>query len=407
MERKIIHIDINAFFASVEQVCNPGLRGKPIAVIGSNERTVVTTCSYEARAYGVKTGMTKYEAKKLCPGIILVVGDNRKYTDTSSRIIKILREYTPEVEVFSIDESFLDITHSIALFKGEKEIAALLKKRIKDELGLLCSIGIAPNKLLAKIASDMKKPDGLVIIEKNDVNNFIKDLPVSDICGIGGKLTSYLNLMGIKTCGDLGKYSVEILKNKFGVIGERLHDMALGIDESPVVPFEGDEEVKSIGHSMTYPKDVRDTDTIQKYLLQLSEMVGRRARRYGYSGKTVTLTVRYKDFTTFSKQLTIKKYISHDLDIYNTSLTILGTIELRQPVRLLGVSLSNLVKDHHQYSLFDDDEKKNGLIKYMDEINDRFGEYTLTYGRLAASPKGPGVISPGWRPDGIKKVNVR
>ncbi|MDD5772011.1 MAG: DNA polymerase IV [bacterium] len=388
MNRRIIHIDINAFFASVEQVCNPNLRGKPIAVIGSSERTVVTTCSYEARAYGVKTGMTKYEAKKLCPEIILVVGDNRKYTDTSSRIIKILKEYTPEVEVFSIDESFLDITHSIKLFHGEKEIALSLKKRIKDELGLLCSIGIAPNKLLAKIASDMKKPDGLVIVEKDDVNNFIKVLPVSDICGIGEKLTAHLNLMGIKTCSDLGKYSVEILKNKFGVIGERLHDMALGIDESPVVPFDEDEEVKSIGHSMTYAKDVRDSDTIQKYLLELSEMVGRRARRYGYFGKTVTLTVRYKDFTTFSKQLTIKKYISHDLDIYNTALIILDTINLTQPVRLFGVSLSNLSKYYHQYSLFDDDEKKNGLIKHMDEINDRFGEYTLTYGRLTASPKG-------------------
>ena len=238
MDRRIIHIDINAFFASVEQVCNPSLREKPIAVIGSSERTVVTTCSYEARAYGVKTGMTKYEAKKLCPAIILVAGDNRKYTYTSSRIIKILREFTPDVEVFSIDESFLDVTGSIALFNGEKEIAALLKKRIKDELGLLCSIGIAPNKLLAKIASDIKKPDGLVIVKKDGVNNFIKSLPVSDICGIGGKLTSHLNLMGIKTCADLGKYPVEILKNKFGIVGERLHDMALGIDESPVVPFE-------------------------------------------------------------------------------------------------------------------------------------------------------------------------
>jgi DNA polymerase IV len=232
-DRIILHLDMNAFFASVEQQANPGLRGKPIAVIGSNGRTVITTASYEARKFGVKTGMAIWEARRQCPQIILVVGDNCKYTYTSSRIFKMMLDYTPLVEVFSIDEAFLDVTHSLKIFGSPERIAYLLKARIKQSFGLTCSIGIGPNKLLAKLASDMKKPDGLTIIRPDEVLQVIDPLPIKDLCGIGSRTERHLNLLGIKTCGDLGRFPVDILKRKFGVTGQHLHDMGRVLTIAP------------------------------------------------------------------------------------------------------------------------------------------------------------------------------
>ncbi|TNF53550.1 DNA polymerase IV [bacterium] len=403
MDRTVMHVDMNAFFASVEQQCNPRLRGRPIAVIGSNKRTVITTASYEARAFGVKTGMNVYEGKKQCPGLIFVIGNNSKYVDASTRIISILRDYTPQVEVFSIDEAFLDVTCSLVLFQGAENIAFLIKKRIKDTLGLTCSIGIAPNKLLAKLASDMEKPDGLVVIMKKDVTALLETVPVGELCGIGRKLEIYLNEMGIKTCGDLGRYPVMVLKRRFGIIGERLHEMGLGIDNSPVSPMENEDEVKSVGHSMTLPRDVHDMQDIRKYLLQLSEMVGRRARRYGYRGRTVILTVRYRDFTTFSRRLSIQHHINNSLDIYRTILRVFGSIRLKQAVRLLGVSLTGLAR-YSQIPLFAEYGREDRRVESMDRINDRYGEFTITYGALLLRSREPGVISPSWRPSGARRV---
>lgn len=403
MDRTVLHIDMNAFFASVEQRCNPALRGKPIAVIGSNKRTVITTASYEARAFGVKTGMNVYEGKRQCPGLIFVIGNNSKYVDVSTRIISILRDYTPLVEVFSIDEAFLDITGSLILFRGAEGIVLSIKGRIKNTLGLSCSVGVAPNKLLAKLASDMEKPDGLVIIRKKDVPALLETVPVGDLCGIGEKLETYLNAMGIKTCGDLGRYPVMLLKRRFGIIGERLHEMGLGIDDSPVSPVENGDEVKSVGHSMTLPRDVYDIQDIQRYLLQLSEMVGRRARRYGYRGRTVVLTVKYEDFTTFSRRLSIQHHINNSLEIYRTSLRILGSIRLKQAVRLLGVSLTGLAR-YSQLPLFAEDEREDRRVESMDRINDRYGEFTITYGALLLRSREAGVLSPSWRPSGARRV---
>ena len=185
--RTLMHVDQNAFFASVEQQANPALRGKPIAVVGGGGRTVITTSSYEARARGVKTGMAIWEAKRCCPELIVVVGDNRKYQHTSSRIVEIFCDYTPEVEVFSIDEAWLDVTHSLSLFGSPERIAYLIKARIKHQFGITCSIGIAPNKLLAKLASDMQKPDGLTVIRPEDVSRILERIPVGELCGIGKK----------------------------------------------------------------------------------------------------------------------------------------------------------------------------------------------------------------------------
>ncbi len=300
--RVVMHIDQNAFFASVEQQTNPELQCKPIAVVGGNGRTVITTASYEARKFGVKTGMAIWEGKRHCPQLIIVVGDNKKYTYTSSRIVEMMRDYTPQVEVYSIDEAWLDVTHSLSIFGTPERIAYLLKARIRESFGITCSVGIAPNKLLAKLASDLQKPDGLTTIKPEDVKRVLEHMPIKELCGIGKKMERHLNMMSIYTCGELGRCDEARLTRKFGIIGTRLKQMGQGIDDSPVTPTEEDDEVKSVGHSMTLRHDVERREDILKYLLQLSEMVGRRARRYGVSGKTVTLNVRFADFyQTFEK----------------------------------------------------------------------------------------------------------
>jgi DNA polymerase IV len=410
--RIIAHADMNSFFASVEQQCNPELRGKPIAVIGSAKRTIITTSSYEARAFGVKTGMTTWEAKQKCPHIIFVIGDNRKYTHTSSEIMKMMMQFTPLVEVFSIDEAFLDLTGSMSLFGSAENIAHLLKSQIKHHFGITCSIGIAPNKLLAKLASDMQKPDGLVVIKPEEVSQVLERVPAKDLCGIGKKTERQLDLYGIKTCGDLGRFPAEILRNKFGIIGDRLHQMGLGIDNSPVIPAEDADEVKSVGHSMTLERDIEDRKEILKFLLQLSEMVGRRARRYNVWGKTITLSVRYADFDTWvGKQETLPQYINQSGDIYRAAVAILDTLILMQPVRLLGVKLSNLRYESNQMPLFPEERKKAQLVEAMDKVNDRYGNFSVTFGSLLdnekTKDKGSHVISPSWKPTGIRNVEVK
>ena len=298
-----MHVDMNAFFASVEQQSKPSLRDKPVAVIGAQQRTVITTASYEARAYGVKVGMTVPEAKKLCPDIIFVAGNNKKYTDTCTRLVRLYTDYTPLVEVYSVDEAFLDITGSLYLLGEPEDIAMRIKRRIRRGFGLTCSIGVGPNKLLAKLAGGMQKPDGFTIIHPGAVSEILEKLLVSELCGIGSRLESHLESMGVKTCGELGRFPVKELEDKFGIVGKRLHQMGLGIDESPVVPVEDTPDAKSVGHSMTLERNVSNGEDMNRYLLQLSEMVGRRLRRSHYSGRTIALTLRYSDFQYIYKEM--------------------------------------------------------------------------------------------------------
>jgi len=381
-DRIILHIDMDAFFISVEQRDDPSLRGKSAAVCGSLSRSVVTSATYEARPYGIRAGMPIQEAKRRCPQLILVEGDHSKYTETSSRIFSILKEYTPLVEVASIDEAYLDITQSTLLFKSPLHLAQTIKAHILEKERLTCSVGIAPNKLLAKLASRLKKPDGLVVIEKEEVEKVLRDLPVSRLYGIGPKLEEALQAMGIFTCGPLGKYPVPLLIQRFGVIGERLHEMGLGIDNSPVIPFDEEEDPKSVSHSVTLEKDTSDLEALRKVLLQLSERVSRRMRRDFLYGKRVTLTVRYSDFYTFTKQKTLNQSINSGNDIFRQGLEIYRSISHPKPIRLLGVGMSLLEKEWSQLGLFDRREKNDHLLKAMDQVNDRFGDWTLTWASL-------------------------
>ncbi len=382
MDRLILHIDMDAFFISVEQRDNPRLLGKPAAVCGSLSRSVVTSATYEARPYGIRAGMSTQEAKKRCPQLILVAGDHSKYTKTSARIFTLLKKYTPMVEVASIDEAYLDVTQSLLLFRSPLHIAQSIKDQIRESEQLSCSIGIAPNKLLAKLGSGLKKPDGLVMIQKEDVEAILKDLPVSKLYGIGPKLTEALNSIGLFTCSQLGRFPISVLTKRFGAIGEGLHEMGLGLDESPVVPFDEEEDAKSISHSVTLEEDTSDPNILKKVLLQLSERVSRRMRREGFYGKRIAVTVRYSDFFTFSKQKTLSKGMNSGNEIFQYASEIFKSISHPKPIRLLGVGMSLLVKEWSQLDLFEKRDKKDNLLKAMDRVNERFGDWTLTWAGL-------------------------
>jgi len=381
-DRIILHIDMDAFFIAVEQRDNPALLGKPAAVCGSLSRSVVTSATYEARPYGIRAGMSTQEAKKRCPELILVEGNHSKYTETSARIFSILKKFTPRVEVASIDEAYLDISQSLLLFHSPLLMARSIKDQIRNSEQLTCSIGVAPNKLLAKLGSSLKKPDGLVVIQREDIEEILKDLPVSKLHGIGPKLTETLNSIGIFTCGQLGKFPIPILSKRFGAIGERLHEMGLGVDDCPVIPFDEEEDAKSISHSVTLEEDTSDPNMLRKVLLQLSERVSRRMRREGFYGKRIAVTVRYSDFFTFSKQKTLSKWMNSGNEIFQYSHEIFKSVSHPKPIRLLGVGMSLLKKEWCQLDLFEKRDKKDNLLKAMDRVNERFGDWTLTWAGL-------------------------
>ena len=405
MPKIILCVDMDAFFASVEQQVNPALQGKPIAVTGAGARTVITTSSYEARAYGVRTGMTPQEAKKLCPNIIFVVGNHTRYAEVCGRLEKICERFTPDIEIYSIDEIFLDITGSHHLFGDPEELARTIKTTVKDELGINCTIGMGPNILIAKLASDLAKPDGLRWIDKEMVPSVLETLAVKKLWGIGPHTEKKLDSMGIRTCGQLGRAPLSLLTREFGILGPRLQAMGKGILDRPL---ESDtRDPKSIGHSRTFPKDIWHREEIERELLRLSEMVSRRARRYGYKGRKVTLTVRYADFKTFTKQTTLAAYTNDTGEIYRTVLSILEGIRLTKSIRLLGVSVSSF-GNNEQMALFGEPDRKEreALLKAIDTVNDKFGEHKITWASTVTQEESHGVISPSWRPTGVRKSDV-
>lgn len=402
----ILLIDMDSFFASVEQQSNPALRGKPVAVTGSGKRTVVTTASYEAREFGVKTGMNMFEARKLCPHLIFIVGNNDKYAHTCGQLADIYAEFTPMVEVYSIDEAFLDITGSQDLFGSPLEIGERIRKEIKDKFGLNATIGIGPNKLIAKLASNISKPDGLLWIKPGEVSHVLENLPVDELWGIGSKLKEKLNSLGIYTCGELGRTSASFLRSHFGINGEHLKQMGMGTNNSPVTG--NIETARSIGHSMTLPRDIWREKDIEAYILKLSEMVGRRARKYKLMGNVINVVIRYISFHTFSRQSKIKRHTNDTHDIHFTAMKIIRDLQLIEPVRLLGVGLSGLVESEkpEQVLLLHEYSRKQDLLRAMDSINDRYGEFTLSWASSTSRLSRPDVISPAWRPTGIHRTNI-
>lgn len=383
--RVIIHIDMDAFYASVEQLDNPSLKGEPVIVGGKpNQRGVVSAASYEAREYGVHSAMPLRQAYKLCPHAVFLPVNHERYEQISEEIMKTLKNYTPLVKPVSLDEAFMDVTHSQSLFGRAEEIAKKIKKQIKDKLGLTASVGIAPNMFLAKIASDLNKPDGFVVIKPGEEKRFLEKLLISKMRGVGHVTEKALKSLGIKTIGQLAAYPVEVLKSKFGSkYGEQLYKLAKGIDESEVTP---ESKPKSIGNEITYQEDTGSREQIRKTLFELAEQVGKRLRDENLSARTITLKLRFDDFMTITRSNTIVNSTDLGEDIFAIAWEMFEKFNLsRKLVRLVGVSTSNLVKDEpKQLFLFDEEDaiKKKTIARALDKIEDEIGEGVVRRGSI-------------------------
>ncbi|MBA2133860.1 DNA polymerase IV [Capillibacterium thermochitinicola] len=382
--RRIIHLDMDAFYAAIEQLDNPAYRGKPVIVGGlPHERGVVSTCSYEARKYGIRSAMPLREAARRCPHGIFVPGRMQRYREVSAAIMKLLREYTPLVEPLSCDEAFLDVTGSEPLFGPAETIARQIVDRIAAELQLSASVGVAPNKFLAKLASDLKKPRGFVVIEEEDVLSFLAPLPINRIWGVGPKTTTQLQKMGLKTIGDLQELSLTYLRENLGDLGINLYRLARGIDDRPV---ETDMDIKSIGHETTFQEDTADREFLEETLWYLSEKVARRLRRKGLVGKVITIKLRDHDFQTITRQTTLYQATDFEEVIYQTARQLAeANAWSGKPLRLIGVSVSGLqTRENSQAPLFTEsaDTDLRALHQTLDRIRERFGENAITRARF-------------------------
>jgi len=396
-EKTVLHIDMNAFFASVEQRMNPHLRGLPVLVCGNPRgRTTVAAASYEARPYGVRSGMPLGEALSLCPDAVLVEGSPIKYVETARTVFDILRGYSPLMEVYSIDEAFVDLSAGYRAWPRPEAAAVHMKNRIREELGLTCSVGIGPNKMLAKLASGMQKPDGLVRITAADVPALFETLSVTELCGIGQKTARYLERLGIFTCADLGRADEGELARRFGVVGRALSLMGKGCYDDPVLPYSHEVPVKSMGHCHTLQSDTRSPAVIRSHIFRLSEQVGRRLRRDDYRGRTVSLILRSADFTTLSRQRTIDSHTDDGYVIAWEAMRILGRIyDGRTYVRMIGVSLSGLLRGREQLALLEEDRRRGRLTRAIDAVNDKYGEFTIKRAVIGSERCESGVVSFG------------
>ena len=381
-KKRIAHLDMDAFFASIEQRDNPLLRGKPVIVGGTVEgRGVVSTCSYEARKYGVHSAMPIREALRRCPNGIFLEGNGGKYVSASRQLMKILLRFTPRVEPVSIDEAFLDISGMARLYRTEEALARALKETIRAELGLTATIGIAPNKIMAKIASDLDKPDGLTVVRENEIETKIYPLPVSAMWGVGKRTVSVLEKLRIHTIGDLARAPEALLKKWFGKNGAVLVRMARGELDSPVLPPSELPPEKSIGHEHTFGRDTDDLPRIENELLLLAQLVGRRMRRQGVWGKRITLKYRYENFETHTHQLTLPAPTNLDDVIFQAAKKLFAEkFAPGRKIRLLGISVSRLKRGTPgilpSLTLFPEPvfQKKEKLFPVLDRLKDVYGE---------------------------------
>jgi DNA polymerase-4 len=383
MQRWIIHVDMDAFFASVEQRDNPELCGLPVIIGGTGTRGVVATASYEARKYGVHSAMSSVEARRRCPQAVFLPANHEKYSRVSQEIEHIFSEFSPVVEPLSLDEAFLDVTGMEGLFTDPVAIAVQIKERIKTELNLTASAGVAPNKFLAKLASDMKKPDGLVVIRPEQVAGVLADIPVTRLWGVGKVTARTLTQLGLKTIGEVAQANPELLVRHCGQLGYVIHQLANGRDDRPVI---SEYQPKSIGKETTFATDLYGLEDLKTELWALTEKVGWRLRRQGLSGKTITVKIRFGSFRTITRSRTLAVAANLDESIYRAAAEILAQVTLHEGVRLLGVTVSSLETGGGQISLFEQqDEKITAVAEAIDKVKAKYGEGAVTRGRALLS----------------------
>jgi DNA polymerase-4 len=382
--RTILHVDLDAFFAAVEQRDRPELRGKPVIVGGGGptDRGVVSAASYEARAFGVHSAMPLREAGRLCPHGVFLPVDGSKYQAVSREVMAILRRFTPLVEPISIDEAFLDVTGSQALFGSGEEIGRQIRTQVHDEVGLTVSVGVARTKLVAKIASDLRKPDGLVVVAPGDEATFLAPLPISRLWGVGAKSAAALAEYGVRTIGDLAALPADLLVRRFGKHGASLGDRARGLDADPVA---GRADAKSVGHEHTFDVDTSDREVIERTILGMAEGVAGRLRDSGVKASTVTVKIRDSAFRTITRQRTLAEPTDLTEPIFRTALELARPEVRGLRIRLLGVTASGLGQ-REQLALFAaDDPRRRRVVEAADAVRHRYGERAITRARLIGS----------------------
>ncbi len=389
MTRKILHLDLDAFFCAVEEQRDPALRGQPFAVGGRPEqRGVVASCSYAARQYGVHSAMPMLTAVKLCPQLIIVDRHFKDYRDMSGRVMTLLHELTPLVEQLSIDEAFLDVT---ALPEPADDLARQLQRTINTSLRLPCSLGVATNKLVAKIANNIGKasapkgvsPNAIQVVPPGDEAAFLAPLPVQELWGVGPKTAEQLAELGIHTIGDVAQWSEVDLARRFGKHGYDLARRAKGIDDRPI---ETERETKSVSSEVTFVHDVQDREALRRSLLEQCEQVGQRLRKENLSGDTVKIKLRWSNFATLTRQITLNGPTNQDIEIYHAALQLFDkTWPAGRPVRLIGVGVSGFAQGQRQLSLWDappgSAEEPDRLKNVLDDLRGKFGDQAVRRGR--------------------------
>ncbi len=388
MQRVILHIDFDSFFASVEQQYNPRLRGRPIGITATNGRTCIIAASREAKKYGVRSPSNTYEAKKICPAIQFISADFVKYWEVAKKFISIAKDYSPYVEVFSIDEVFIDVTHSVHLFNNTDNLVSIIKKRITKEIGeyITVSIGISYNKMLAKLASGLKKPNGVVPITPENLNNIYAQAKLTDICGIGERIRFRLNKIGIYSLLQLQGVPLQLLISEFGPAEATfLKRVGLAIDDSPIVSYTQTPAVKSVGRNYCLPKNEYNKRIVLQNIYELCEEVGIKLRRLKKKARTVGLGIRGSE--VFHQQQTSHLFLSTGNELFSMCLLLLKNKQWEY-VRMISVWAANLEDEKYvMQSLFDKDYKREKLIRAVDAINEKFGDHTIRNGFLLYADK--------------------
>ncbi|MDD6135323.1 MAG: DNA polymerase IV [Selenomonadaceae bacterium] len=385
MKQLVMHVDMDAFFASVEQLDHEEYRGKPLIIGGLAGRGVVSTCSYEARKFGVHSAMPMGRAQQLCPQGIFIEGNYPRYAEVSQQIFTIFTRYSPVIEPLSIDEAFLDLTGMEKIMETPLDYARKLKAEIREKTGIVASVGIAPNKFLAKLASDLDKPDGLVLISEDKIRQVLDPLPVGRIWGVGRRMNEQLENLGIQTIGQLYRADAHRLQQYVGEnMARHLQQLASGIDYRIVAPRE---RAKSIGKEMTFTEDLQCREDAERVLLDLSCKVGWRLRKAGEKARTIQLKLRLSSgFKTYTRSRTLSEATCYDEEIYHTVLALFHELRIFRGIRLLGVSTAGF-DDGRELNLFQDEGKKENLYAAIDKIRAKFGEGGITKAQLLCKDK--------------------
>lgn len=401
-QRAIILVDMNAFFASVEQLDNPAWRGRPVAITNGQQGTCIITCSYEARAYGIKTGMRLKEAWTKCPELIQCPARPERYAAISSNIMSALQYITPDVEVFSVDEAFLDVTRCQKLLGSPKHIADLVKQAVFNASGLLCSVGISGDKTTAKYAAKQNKPNGLTIVPPWQAEDYLKDVPVTELCGIAKGVGRFLNERNVYLCGDMVHLPIGELARRFGNPGKRIWYMCQGAD--PVQVETQVTEPKSIGHGKVIPPNTIDKNIILTYLLHMSEKVGARLRRHNLKAQHFSISLRNNDEWIGEKTKSVLPTQDGQI-IYQLSILTLEQHWKGEGLYQVQITAADPQPVNGQLELFNETTSTpNQSNTVMDNINQKYGEFCLAPARLLQRSTMPNVIAPAWKPFGHRQT---